>query len=165
MFQGVFDLFFGQNYLSWSSILCSEVILEKELSFQISRAVSKPTFLFCGYVNTALVDKRIYSEHSDTEMDIWIKVTVPQPGEMCYAVSHDDPFNLLFRNAIINISTTLLIFFFIFIAVSQFYLELRSNYTISPISPDLQCAAYSASCCMVIGAASCITAAYSMTAA
>ena len=111
LFQGVFDLFFGQNYLSLSSILCSEVFLEKELSFQISRAVSKPTFLFCGYVNTALVDKRIYSEHSDTEMDIWIKVTVPQPGKMCYAVSHDDPFNLLFRNAIINISTTLLIFF------------------------------------------------------
>lgn len=24
----------------------------------------------------ATLDKRIYSEHSDTEMDIWIKITV-----------------------------------------------------------------------------------------
>lgn len=31
--------------------------------------------------NITPLDKRIYSEHSDTEMDIWIKVTVPQPGE------------------------------------------------------------------------------------
>ena len=108
-------------------------------------------------MNTALVDKRIYSEHSDTEMDIWIKVTVPQPGKMCYAVSHDDPLSLLFTNAII--SSHISHNFFIFTAVSQFLLELKSNYTISPVSLDLQWAAYSASCCMDIGAASCMTAA------
>ena len=140
MLQSIFDLFLGQNYPSLSSILSSKVILEKELIYQISRAISKTTFSFHGHMNTDLVDKRIYSEHSDTEMDIWIKVTVPQPGKMCYAVSHDDPFNLLIRNAIIKISTHIYDNFFIFIAVSRFYLELRSNYTISPISPDLQCA-------------------------
>ena len=81
-------------------------------------------------------------------MDIWIKVTVPQPGKMCYAVSHDDPLSLLFTNAII--SSHISHNFFIFIAVSQFLLELRSNYTISPVSLDLQWAAYSAPCCMIL---------------
>ena len=65
-------------------------------------------------------------------MDIWIKVTVPQPGKMCYAVSHDDPLSLLFTNAII--SSHISHNFFIFTAVSQFLPELKSNYTISPVS-------------------------------
>ena len=31
-----------------------------------------------------ILDKRIYSEHSDTEMDIWIKILVPhQTGKLC----------------------------------------------------------------------------------
>ena len=132
------------------------VILKKVLAICFL-AISKPTFLFHGHVNTALVDKRIYSEHSDTEMDIWIKVTVPQPGKMCYAASHDDPLSLLFINAIS--SSHISYNFFIFIAVSQFLLELRSNYTISPVSPGL--AMGSLLCFMLhdIGAASCMTAA------
>ena len=34
-----------------------------------------------------ILDKRIYSEHSDTEMDIWIKILVPhQTGTVSFAV-------------------------------------------------------------------------------
>ena len=36
-----------------------------------------------------ILDKRIYSEHSDTEMDIWIKILVPHQTGISSAVLYE----------------------------------------------------------------------------
>ena len=88
LLSGIRDHFRPVDWISFLHFLHAENIKKHKTVSKKSLISECLNILLMIMIHIAhfydILDKRIYSEHSDTEMDIWIKILVPhQTGKLC----------------------------------------------------------------------------------